>query len=315
MRILIAEDDLVTRKLLEKTLNGWGYVVLSAENGQEAWEILQKEKIKLIIADWIMPVMDGVELCRRIRSAENSGYIYFILLTGKDKKEDIIEGLKAGADDYVTKPFDRNELQVRVRAGERIVKLEKELIEKNEMLQRLNLKLEELVRLDTVMGIGNRLSFYETIEKSHHRACRYAQGYGIIMCDIDHFKLYNDTYGHLAGDNILRIIANSIRRSIRMSDDVFRYGGEEIVIILPEQDSDSTIVVAEKIREGIEALGIEHKGTERGILTISCGVASFDMDTLDNKWEIILDHADKALYMAKSSGRNKVCSYSEQAGP
>lgn len=308
MRILIAEDDLVTRKLLQKTLEDWGYEVLSAENGQKALEIYEHQNVKFIIADWMMPEMDGLSLCRLVRSGKNKGYVYFIILTGRDKKEDVIEGLKAGVDDYVVKPFDRSELQVRVRAGERILTLEKELTEKNESLQRLNVKLEELVRLDTLTGAGNRLSFYETVEKTHHRACRYAQSYGIIMCDIDNFKLYNDMYGHLPGDNILRRVADSIKRSIRMSDDVFRYGGEEMVIIIPDQDLNSTLTVAEKIREGIESLGIEHKGTANGILTISCGVAAFDMEKLENRWEEILEDADKALYRAKSAGKNRSCS-------
>ncbi|MFA4827596.1 MAG: diguanylate cyclase [Thermodesulfovibrionales bacterium] len=308
MRILVVEDDPVSRKLLQKTLEGWGYEIVTAEDGQKALEIYEHQNVKFIIADWMMPEMDGLSLCRLIRSEKNKGYVYFIMLTGKDKKEDIIEGLKAGVDDYVVKPFDRSELQVRVRAGERILTLEKELTEKNESLQRLNVKLEELVRMDTLMGIGNRLSFYETIEKTHHRACRYAQYYGIIMCDIDNFKLYNDTYGHLPGDNVLRRVADSIKRSIRMSDDVFRYGGEEMVIIIPDQDINSTLTVAEKIREGIESLGIEHKGTANGILTISCGVAAFDMEKLENRWEDILEDADKALYRAKSAGKNRSCS-------
>ncbi len=309
MRILIAEDDMITRKLLQKTLEEWGYDVLSAEDGQKALELFLKENVKFVVADWMMPVMDGLTLCRMIRSKKESGYVYFILLTGKDKKEDIIEGLKAGADDYVTKPFERNELQVRIKAGERILTLEKELTDRSEMLNMLNQKLEELVRMDTVTGIGNRLSFYEHIEKAHHRSCRYACSYGIIMCDIDNFKLYNDTYGHLAGDNVLRAVASSIKNSLRMSDDIFRYGGEEIVLILPEQNLDSTMIAAEKIRKGVEALGIKNEKTEKGILTISCGVAAFDVDAHDNRWEDILDKADKAMYQAKSLGRNAVCVY------
>lgn len=307
MRILVVEDDPVSRKLLQKTLEGWGYEIITAENGQKALDIIMNENLKLVVADWMMPVMDGLTLCRMIRTSGHAGYIYFIMLTGKDKKEDIIDGLKAGVDDYVVKPFDRSELQVRVRAGERILTLEKELTEKNESLQRLNLKLEELVRMDTLMGIGNRLSFYESIEKIHHRGCRYAQGYGIIMCDIDHFKSYNDTYGHLAGDNVLRRVADSIKSSLRISDEVFRYGGEEIVVILPDQDVESTLKVAEKVRASIEALGIENKGVN-GIVTISCGISAFDVDAPDNRWDDILDRADKALYRAKSAGRNRSCS-------
>ncbi|MBI4690197.1 MAG: diguanylate cyclase [Nitrospirae bacterium] len=305
MRILIVEDDPVSRKLLQKTLEDWGYEIITADNGQMALEIIIKENLKFVIADWLMPVMDGLTLCRMIRS-QHKGYVYFIMLTGKDKKEDIIEGLKAGADDYVVKPFDRSELQVRVRAGERILNLEKELTEKNESLQRLNIKLEELVRTDTLTGIGNRLSFYETIAKIHHRACRYAHSYGIIMCDIDYFKQYNDTYGHLAGDDILKKTAHTIKKNIRMSDEVFRYGGEEIVVVLPDQDRKTTMDVAEKIRAGIEALSIENREVERGILTISCGTSAFDMEKPDNRWEDILNEADHALYIAKSQGKNKV---------
>jgi two-component system chemotaxis response regulator CheY len=260
-----------------------------------------------VIADWMMPGIDGVSLCRRIRSSDVSGYIYFILLTGKDKKEDIIAGLDAGADDYVIKPFERGELKVRVRAGERILELERELNEQNETLNNLNIKLEELIRLDPLMDIGNRRHFYETVEKVHHQARRYGTGYGIIMCDIDNFKAFNDIYGHLGGDGILRTVADAIRRAVRVSDHVFRYGGEEIVIVLPKQDMENTILVAEKIRGNIEALDIQHKGTKGGVLTISCGAAVFEGGNPDLKWEAVLDLADRALYEAKSLGRNRVC--------
>ncbi len=307
MRILIAEDDPVSGKLLRRMLESWGHEVLTAEDGEEAWNIFRSQTVKFVIADWMMPGMDGVTLCRRIRSSDVSGYSYFILLTGKDKKEDIIAGLDAGADDYVIKPFERGELRVRVRAGERILELERELNEQNETLSNLNIKLEELIRLDPLMDIGNRRHFYETVEKVHHQARRYANAYGIIMCDIDNFKAFNDIYGHLGGDGILRTVADAIRRSVRTSDQIFRYGGEEIVIVLPEQDMENTALVAEKIRANIEALDIQHKGTKGGVLTISCGAAAFDGSNLDLKWEAVLDLADRALYEAKSSGRNRVC--------
>jgi diguanylate cyclase (GGDEF)-like protein len=253
-----------------------------------------------------MPVMDGVELCRKIRSSKTPGYVYFILLTGKDKKEDIIRGLESGADDYVTKPFIKDELNVRVRAGERILELERELTEKNKQLQLLNSKLEEIAWIDPLMEIGNRRSFYESIRKMHHRGCRYAQGYGIIMCDIDYFKKYNDRYGHIEGDNILKTVADTIKKTLRESDEVFRYGGEEIVMLLPEQDLKDTIAAAERVRKAIEALKIEHKGSEFGFLTVSCGVSAFDINAKDNRWEDMLNRADQALYNAKTRGRNRV---------
>ncbi len=309
MKILIAEDDVVSRRLLQKTLEAWGYRVFPAENGREAWEIFQREDLKFIIADWVMPGMDGVTLCRKVRSSPAHGYVYFILLTGKDKKEDIVSGLDAGADDYVAKPFERDELKVRVRAGERIIKLERELSEKNDKLRLLNAKLEELAGIDPLLGIGNRRSFHTAIEKAHHRADRYAQGYSIIMCDIDNFKAYNDLYGHLAGDRVLKTIAHEIKKSVRVSDEVFRYGGEEIVIIsIPDRDLDGTVAAAERIRKGVESLAIEHKGSDRGIVTVSCGVAVHGGANEDLRWETMLDRADKALYDAKASGKDRVCS-------
>jgi diguanylate cyclase (GGDEF)-like protein len=307
MKILVVEDDIISRKLLEKTVKSWGHEVVAAENGRKAWEIFQDDEIKFIIADWMMPEMDGVTLCQKIRATDTSGYIYFILLTGKDKKEDVIQGLEAGADDYVAKPFDMEELKVRIRAGERILNLEKELKEKHDELSRLNKRLEEIARTDPLMEIGNRRAFYEEIRKVHHRSCRYLQGYGIIMIDIDNFKNYNDTYGHVEGDKILKIVATTLKEAIRLSDDIFRWGGEEIVIIVHEQKRPETVMAAEKLRKAIEELKLEHKGCERGYVTISCGVSAFNELDKNNQWKAILDRADKALYIAKASGRNRVC--------
>ena len=308
LKVLVVEDESLTCEVLKEMLERWGYEVHTAENGRNAWDTLQKENIKFVIADWLMPIMDGLTLCRKIRSSGSPGYTYIILVTGKDKKEDIIEGLDAGADDYLVKPFDPGELKVRLRAGERILNLEKELTEKHGRLRELNIRLEELARIDSLMNIGNRRGFHETIEKVHHRACRYDRSYGIVLCDIDNFKAYNDTYGHIHGDGILRTVAESIKRTIRLSDDIFRFGGEEIVVILPEQNLVSTALAAERIRKGIEDLCLEHRGSERRIVTVSCGVTAFQNECDAPRWEIVLDRADKALYMAKIAGRNQVAS-------
>jgi diguanylate cyclase (GGDEF)-like protein len=306
VKILIVEDDLISRRLLQKTLEDWGHEVIPTEDGQEAWEIFKKTRPKFIIADWLMPKMDGVDLCRNIREFESEGYVYFIFLTGKDKKEEIIEGLSQGADDYLTKPFDRNELQVRIRTGERILNQERELNEKNKELQELNTKLEELAMIDPLTGIGNRRNFYESVMKTHHRACRYLQGYGVIICDIDDFKAYNDTYGHLEGDEILKKIADRTQSVLRASDEVFRYGGEEFVILLQGQEFEGVKVFAEKVRVAIESLQIRHDGSTRGFVTISCGADAFNEGDKDNKWDVILNRADQALYKAKALGKNRV---------
>lgn len=341
MKILIVEDDLISRRLLQKTLQEWGYEVLVAENGQDAWEIFQKEKVKFILADWLMPVMDGVALCRNIRNSESAGYVYFILLTGKDTKEDIVEGLECGADDYLTKPFDRNELRVRLRVGGRTLNLEKELLEKNKQLINLNKRLEEISLIDPLTEVGNRRHFHQSIEKMHYDVLRYKSNksqYGLIICDIDNFKLHNDTYGHLEGDKILKTIAQSLVTSLRLSDEIFRveskntehhhaddqnskidttlleksvnifrFGGEEFVIVLPGQDVEGTRGVAERIRAHVESLQIESKKTEAGILTISCGISVYDGKDDKRTWENVLNDADEALYSAKSSGKNRVC--------
>lgn len=341
MKILIAEDDLISRRLLQKTLKEWGFEVILTENGQEAWEIFQKEEVKFVLADWIMPAMDGVTLCRQIRNLDSSGYVYFILLTGKDTKEDIVEGLECGADDYLTKPFDREELRVRLRVGERTLNLEKELLEKNNQLINLNKRLEQISLIDPLTEVGNRRHFHQSIEKVHYDVLRYKSNksqYGLIICDIDSFKLYNDTYGHLEGDKILKTIAQSLVTSLRLSDeifrveskdtenhrdddqkskiettpmessvDIFRFGGEEFVIVLHGQDVEGTRVVAERIRDYIQSLQIESKKTEAGIITISCGISAYDGKDDKSTWENVLNDADKALYIAKSSGKNRVC--------
>lgn len=305
IKILVVDDDPVSLRLLEKTLTEWEYEVHTAKNGLEALEIFFRENIKFIIADWVMPVMDGLELCRKIRASDRE-YVYFIILTGKDKKEDIVEGLEAGADDYISKPFDRQELRVRVRNGERVILLQREFLMQNEKLNRLNALLEEIAWIDPLMDIGNRRSFYESIKKLHHRARRYDHYYGIIMCDIDDFKAYNDTYGHIAGDQALKNVAKIIKKSTRLSDETFRFGGEEIVILVPEQNLDETFVIAEKLRSSVESLGIEHTGAKTGKLTLSVGVASFHKGDREKKWEDILGRADRALYVSKSTGKNRV---------
>lgn len=292
MEILIVDDDLISRRFLQKAIEDLGYSVVSAENGLQALDIIQKKQIKFVIADWMMPVLDGVELCRKIRLLNDAGYIYFILLTGKDKKEDIVQGLDSGADDYITKPFDREELRVRVMTGIRVLELEK--------------RLEELACIDPLMQIRNRRYFHQAMEGIHDRACRYSEGYGVIMCDIDYFKKYNDMYGHIQGDDVLKAVAEALKKTLRISDEIFRYGGEEIIIILPEQDINDTMIAAERVVKSVESLRIEHKASEFGIVTISCGITAFDKKTdLGSKWVSVVDRADKALYRAKSGGRNR----------
>ena len=299
MTVLIAEDDPASRRLLEKAVQTFGHQVVPAVNGQDAWDRFNNGDFSFVITDWMMPGLDGLELCRRIRTSVRPCYVYIIMVTSCSGHEDLITGMSAGADDFIVKPIDRRELQVRMRAAERILKLQQELRDKNQQLEIMNTRLRRLSRLDALMQIGNRLAFEEKITEFHQYAMRYGRPYGVVMCDVDHFKAYNDTYGHPAGDEALRRIAGAVKDRLRSSDGAFRYGGEEIVVLLPEQSATESVWTAERLRSGVESLETP--------LTISCGVATCPAGAdPPREWETIVEWADQALYRAKALNRNRV---------
>ncbi len=300
MRLLIAEDELISRRLLLSALTRMGHDVLVAEDGQAAWDILQREDIRLVVADWEMPRMDGLELVRRIRSMDDRGYIYTILLTSRGEKQDVVHGMESGADDYVTKPWDDGELMVRLKAGARVLDLYAELDHRNRQLQRMAL-------VDGLTGIANRRAFDSEFQRLREQARRFWRSLSLIMVDIDRFKLYNDTLGHEAGDNALRAVAQLLQRDLRQVDTAYRYGGEEFVCLLPETEATGAMIVAERLRDGIVSARIAHPANPPlGIVTVSLGVATFDMR---DQGEDLVRHADAALYAAKAAGRNCVVTY------
>ncbi|TCJ16436.1 diguanylate cyclase [Rubrobacter taiwanensis] len=308
MRVLIAEDDGVSRLILEKALRKSGHECLAARDGAEAWELYRREDVDVIISDWMMPEMDGLELCRRVREHESSrdGYTYFVFLTALGEKEHLLEGIRSGADDYLTKPLDREELQVRLIAASRVTSLHRRLSEQKEQLRRLNLQLFAQARRDPLTQLGNRLQLREDIEALRGKNRRYGHTFAAVMCDIDHFKPYNDLYGHLRGDEVLRAIAATIAENCRREDLIYRYGGEEFLIILPEQDLESAVLVAGRLRGAVERLGIPHRANEPpGVVTISAGVAALEADA-EREIEDLLREADAALYRAKEAGRNRI---------
>jgi two-component system chemotaxis response regulator CheY len=307
MKILIADDDAITRRLVRDSIEKWGYEAIEARDGAEALSALEGSGAKLLIVDWNMPGIDGIELCRRVRGIEALGYVYIVLLTVKDRKQDVILALEAGADDHMAKPFDRNELKARVKAGERVLDLERALMAENDGLKSRNERLEELVHVDALMGIGNRRALFHAIEKVHHRFTRYGEQYGVAMCDVDHFKAYNDHYGHLAGDKALRAVADAMKRSLRISDEIFRFGGEEILLLTPKPSPQGMTFFAERLRNAVEQAGVVHEKSAAGVITVSCGATVTSEKDVASRWEDVLQRADKALYQAKAAGRNAVC--------
>jgi diguanylate cyclase (GGDEF)-like protein len=298
VKILIADDDDVLRHILQATLSKWGYEVVLARTGLEAWRILEgSDAPKLAILDWIMPGMDGVEVCREIRKRVDEPYIYILLLTAKDRKEDVVAGMDAGADDYLAKPFNPEELKVRLRAGRRILDLQSELLAARE-------RLHYQATHDSLTGLLNRAAALDALRNELERANRQDLALSVILADVDHFKQINDTYGHAAGDAVLCEAARRMKSSVRVYDTVGRYGGEEFLFILPGCAGANAVIQADRLRTCITEHPIELP-RQTITFTLSMGVvvryggASDDLDTL-------IQEADAALYQAKILGRNRV---------
>lgn len=303
-KVLIADDSIVSRHLLEATLRKWGYQVAVACDGAEAWAILQQEDApSLAILDWVMPVLTGPEVCMKLRQRVGGKYTYTLLLTSKNQKEDLIQGMAAGADDYLTKPFDRQELQVRLEAGKRILRLHEELFAAQQ-------KLVRQATYDDLTGLFNRPRILESLRAELARASRERQPLGLVITDIDKFKAINDTYGHAIGDSVLREAAQRMHASVRAYDAVGRYGGEEFLVVLPGCDLETTAGQAERLRIALcqaPMMVCDGVDSDRFPLPVS---ASFGATAAEPghalSVEALIKLADDALYEAKRMGRNRV---------
>ena len=298
MRILIADDSIVSRHLLDATLRKWGYEVVVACDGLEALELMQRENApNLAILDWMMPGLTGLEVCDRIRQRAREPYTYILLLTSKSQKEDLIEGMDAGADDYITKPFDQHELQVRLRAGRRLVDLQAELLSAREALR-------EQATKDSLTHLWNRSSIFDLLCRELARAERENTPVGVVMVDLDHFKSVNDNHGHFAGDAVLCESARRMQSTIRQYDAIGRYGGEEFLVMLPGCDEQGSFNLAERMRKQLSQLQMPL--TENSINVTASFGATVALPGQVWTAESLIRKADEALYLAKRLGRNRV---------
>ena len=298
MRVLIADDETVSRRMLARMLGANGYEVVAASDGDEAWRILERaDAPRLAILDWMMPGMTGPQLCQKLRGLNREPYTYVLLLTARTDKQDVVEGMDAGADDYVTKPFEARELQVRLRAGRRILDLQADLVKAREALR-------EQATHDPLTGRWNRYALLEALQREYSRAGRDGTPLAVIMADLDHFKHVNDTYGHLAGDAILREAAARMQAAVRSYDLVGRYGGEEFLIVLPGTSGSNAMQLAERLRVTLAQEPVGHEFFRISI-TASFGVAATGEGPGEGCQNLIR-LADEALYRAKEKGRNRV---------
>ncbi len=293
MKVLIAEDDAISCKALENNLKEWGYSVVSARDGHEAWKLAKSDNIRLAILDWNMPGIDGVELSQRMRKLyqnEDAKYIYIILLTGRGDQDDIIQGLSTGADDYITKPFSFMELKYRVQNGERIIRNEDKRI--------------RLASLDNLTRLWNRNKIFEFLESELKRGEREAIPTGVIMIDIDHFKRINDRFGHLIGDRVLVEVSDRLKMAIRPYDKIGRYGGDEILVVLPRCGNSEAKRIAKRLYDSVTKQNVS---TEAGShkINISIGCVSNEQQPNATKMQLI-QASDKALLSAKKKGRDRI---------
>lgn len=296
MRVLVAEDDLTSRTILTAILVKWGYEVVPATDGEQALEILQKpDSPRLALLDWSMPGLSGVEVCSRLRKNQDHDSIYVIILTAKSEKKNIVEGLNTGANDYIIKPYDNDELQARVNVGKRMVEIQTELESAKHAL------IHEAMH-DSLTGIYNRKAVLDVLNKQLSWTKRHGGILSVGMCDLDHFKMINDKYGHQTGDDVLRGFIGIINDNLRQYDIIGRYGGEEFIIIIPSAGDAMQLMDFNRLCKTTYDSRIETRSGDLSV-TVSIGVTrSKGTNTIDN----ILAEADDALYRAKDMGRNRV---------
>lgn len=292
MRVLIAEDEPISCRALERSISDWGYDTVTAKNGHEAWTAIEKNEVQLAVLDWMMPEIDGIELCRRIRhryQEDKSRHIYIILLTGRDQEEDIITGLSAGADDYVVKPFNFRELKIRLQNGERIVKIDKEHVDS--------------ASYDSLTNVWNRSTILGFFDEELVRSRQENRATSLIIVDVDDLGRLNRSHGHFTGDVVLIEIANRLKKNVRGYDRLGRYGGDELAVVLPCSGLIHVEAIAERLRRSINEKKIK---TKKGALDVTVSLAGISSDISQHaNGDELRKACERALLSAKERGPNK----------
>ena len=312
LRVLVADDDDDCRETMAEAVRFLGFSCETARDGAEAWEMFLANRADVILSDWKMPRMDGLNLCVKVRGDDpRRSYTHFIFVTGNDDKAHLIDGMRAGADDYIAKPEDLDELKARLTAAKRVVMLHRELQMRNSSLTRVSQQAQVAARIDPLTDAFNRLALKEDLETLLARAARYGHKYCAALCDIDHFKAYNDHFGHIPGDDAIRRVAHAIHGGLRRGDVFYRYGGEEFLVILPEQTLAEATLGMDRVRQEVERLQLPHAPAAAfSFVSISVGICSLSVappESIDG-W---LRRTDAALYVAKERGRNRVATGGE----
>jgi two-component system cell cycle response regulator len=304
LQVLVVDDSPVYRKLVQHALEGNPYSLMFAKSGREALELFARHLPAMVITDWLMPDFSGLDLCQQLRADIHRGYTYIILLTSIAEKGNVVKGLAAGADDYLTKPFDPGELLARIGVGRRIIDLHRQIDAKNKLL-------EEMAHSDSLTGLPNRRAIEEWAARQLRAAARHGFPYWVVLADLDSFKGINDTYGHVGGDSMLKKFADILKTVVRASDICGRLGGDEFVMVITHVEADAIFKTVERFREQLAQQQFE-LGSERISMTASFGIAGLNgKENID--FITLLRGADKALYAAKRAGRNLIRTEPEQA--
>ncbi len=301
LSVVVVDDDELSATAMKKVVLALGHECVATTDPQHALALIDRAQADVVLSDSMMPHVDGLSLCRAVREHDDR-YVYFVLVTAIDDKTHLADAMRAGVDEYLTKPIDVEALQARMLCAQRVVNVHRALRARNRQLRRDSERQFAVARIDPLTGARNRRALAEDLIALREEARRYGRTCAVAMCDLDHFKEYNDTFGHLAGDEALKAIVRTIERELRTGDSVYRFGGEEFVVLLPHQDLPGARVAMERVRAAVEQLNI--KQPSGGNVTISVGISELRGDDEDEHASV--RRADDSLYRAKLEGRNHV---------